>query len=351
MKPIASYSLALDNNLITYSSLFKDQPITLHDGKKWPPIWYGYYGGSVTVAKALERSINTVPAQLVETLGMESVFDHLVDDMGITTLTRNSSADLTYSALALGSCYHGITTTQSCAAYATFGNKGKYYEPTFYSKVTDQKGNIVLDGEPEAKIAMAEDTAVIMNHLLRNVVDGSQGTGGLARSYLPSMPIYAKTGTTNEDQNCWFAGGTPYYVASCWYGYDQPETVSKSNSATVLWSKVMKEIHTGLQYKAFEESSYVTMRKYCTQTGLIATDKCTTTATGWYKKSNLQSCTTHKGEITSEITNKPSEQSTTSGSAAGTESTASQPSTQTAPQTEAATSQTDATLSQTSTTN
>ncbi len=313
MKPIASYSLALDNNLITYSSMFDDQPITLHDGKKWPPNWYGYYGGKVCVAYALERSINTVPAQLVEKLGMENVFDHLVNDMGISTLTKNSNADLTYSALALGSCYHGITTTESCAAYATFGNKGKYYEPTFYTKVTDQKGNVILKGEKKAKIAMAEDTAVIMNHILRNVVDGSQGTGRAARSYMGNMPVYAKTGTTNEDQNCWFAGGTPYYVASCWYGYDQPETVSKSNSATMLWGKVMKEIHKDLEYKEFEESAYVTKRYYCAETGLIATEKCENKGIGWYKKSKLQSCTSHRGEPLPEILPEPAEGEATEG--------------------------------------
>jgi penicillin-binding protein 1A len=312
MKPIASYSLALDNNVITYSSLYQDQPITLHDGKKWPVNWYNYYGGMVTVQNALERSINTVPAQLVEKLSMENVFDHLVNDMGITTLVRNSNADLTYSALALGSCYHGITTTESCAAYATFGNKGRYYEPTFYYKVTDQKNNVVLDGKPEAKVAMAEDTAYIMNRLLRTVVDGSQGTGKIARSYVPKMPIYAKTGTTNDDENCWFAGGTPYYVASCWYGYDQPERVSKSNSAAVLWSKVMKEIHKDLEYKEFPECDYVTKRNYCTETGLIATSKCENTGVGWYKKSNLQTCTTHRGQITEEIKDVTSDTSSTS---------------------------------------
>lgn len=333
MKPIASYSLALDNNIISYSTLFNDQPITLHDGKKWPPNWYGYYGGSVNVAKALERSVNTVPAQLVEKMSMESVFDHLVNDMGITTLTRNADADLTYSSLALGSSYHGITSLESCAAYATFGSKGKYYKPTFYTKVTDQKNNIILDGEPEAKIAMAEDTAVIMNRILRNVVDGSQGTGRAARSYVSKLPIYAKTGTTNENQNCWFVGGTPYYVASCWYGYDQPEAVSSaySSSATKLWGKVMSKIHTDLEYKEFPDSEYVTCRRYCTSTGLIATDSCPSTGIGWYKKSQLNACTTHKGNIGKELTEADlkaanSASDTSSGSestASGTEATSS----------------------------
>lgn len=298
IKPIATYSLALDNNLITYSTIFKDQPIKLADGKRWPPNANKSYSGSVTVAKALEVSKNTIPAQLVEKMGFEPVYDHLEKDMGITTLKRDVNADLTYSALALGSCYKGITTLESCAAFATFGNKGKYYEPTFFVKVTDQQNNVILEGEPSSKIAMAEDTAVIMNRMLRNVVDGSGGTGRGIRSYLSSMPIYGKTGTTNDNHNLWFAGGTPYYVASCWYGYDQPAYVSSGNSARKIWGTVMSQIHKDLEKKEFETSEFVTCRKYCTSTGLIATDKCKSTGLGWYKTSQLGNiCTTHKGTI------------------------------------------------------
>lgn len=337
MKPIASYSLALDNNLITYSTLFKDQPIKLADGKSWPPNWYGYYGGSMTVAKALERSVNTVPAQLVEQQGMQNVFNHLTNDMGITTLVENSNADLTYSSLALGSCYKGITTLESCAAFATFGSKGKYYEPTFYTKVTNQHDEVILNGEPESKIAMAEDTAVVMNHLLRNVVDGSQGTGKAVRSYLSKMPIYAKTGTTNDNENCWFVGGTPYYIASCWYGYDTPETVSNANGASKIWGNIMKKIHANLEVKQFEESSYVTCRRYCTSTGLLATENCTSTGIGWYKTSNLPTCTTHKGKILDAV-NPNTTSSSTSSSASSATSNSSAASTSSKQQTSSNTS-------------
>lgn len=326
MKPIASYSLALDNNLITYSTIFKDQPIKLADGKSWPPNWYGYYGGSMTVAKALERSVNTVPAQLVQQQSIQSVYDHLTKDMGITTLVPNANADLTYSSMALGSCYKGITTLESCAAFATFGSKGKYYKPTFYTKVMDQHDELILNGEPDSKIAMSEDTAVVMNHLLRNVVDGSQGTGKAIRSYLSKMPIYAKTGTTNDNENCWFVGGTPYYIASCWYGYDTPETVRNANGASKIWGNIMSKIHKNLEVKQFEESSYVTCRRYCTSTGLLATNACGSTGIGWYKTSHLPTCTKHRGEILDAVdTTSKAETSTSSkSSSAATSSAAAQ---------------------------
>lgn len=323
IKPIATYSLALDNNMISYSTIFKDQPIVLHDGTKWPPNANNSYGGSITVAKALEVSKNTIPAQLVEKMGFETVYDHLVKDMGISTLTRDANADLTYSALALGSCYEGITTLESCAAFATFGNKGKYYEPTFFTKVTDQQGNLVLDGEPDSSVAMAEDTAVIMNRMLRNVVDGSNGTGKSIRSYLPSMPVYGKTGTTNDNYNLWFAGGTPYYVASCWYGYDQPAYVSPGNSARKIWGTVMSKVHSGLERKEFETSEFVTCRKYCTASGMLATENCTSTGIGWYKTSQLNPCTMHGGSVLPETSPYAETSSQAASDTSSTSSTAS----------------------------
>lgn len=314
IKPITVYSLALDQNLITYSSMLKDEPtmtIVNEKGKKvkWPTNAGGSYTNSkVTMARALEKSYNTIPVQLVEKLGIEAVYNHAVNDMGLKNFVAPfekedgsiEAGDQTYSSLALGGSYKGITTLESCAAFATFGNKGKYYEPTFFTKVTDQHGELVLNGEPDAEIAMAEDTAVILNHMLQNVVNN--GTGSSIRTYLPTMKVYGKTGTTDDQYNLWFAGGTPYYVASCWYGYDQQEKVSAGNSARKVWGSLMKDIHKGLDTdKDFPDSDYVTCRRYCTSSGMIATSKCGSTGVGWYKTSQLTPCTTHGGSILDEV--------------------------------------------------
>jgi len=310
IKPITVYSLALDQNIISYSSMLKDAPsqtITVKGKKvKWP---YNAGGsctnGMVTMERALAKSYNTIPVQLIEKMGIETVFNHGVNDMGLKNLVAPEAAedkvgDYTYSSLGLGGCYKGITTLESCAAFATIGNKGKYYKPTFFTKVTNQRGETILEGESKPKIAMMEDTAVILNHLLQNVVN--KGTGTAIKEYLPKMTVYGKTGTTDDNFNLWFAGGTPYYVASCWYGYDQPEKVSESGAAKRVWGSVMKEIHKGLDVEAkFPESSYVTCRKYCTSSGMLATERCSSTAIGWYKTSQLKPCTTHGGSVLDEI--------------------------------------------------
>ena len=331
IKPITVYSLALDQNIISYSSLLKDTPTqTVVNSKGKKVKWPYNAGGSctnsmVTMARALEKSYNTIPVQLIEKMGIESVYNHAVNDMGLKNLVPPESAadkvgDHTYSSLGLGGCYKGITTLESCAAFATIGNKGKYYEPTFYTKVTDQHGEVVLDSKQKPKIAMMEDTAVILNKMLQNVVNN--GTGTAVKSYLPKMKVYGKTGTTDDNYNLWFAGGTPYYVASCWYGYDQQEKVSESNAAKRVWGNVMKEIHKGLSVDAeFPDSDYVTCRRYCTSSGMVATERCSSTAVGWYKTSQLKPCTTHGGSVMSEV--DPSAVNTSSDNTSSTESNSS----------------------------
>ena len=194
----------------------------------------------------------------------------------------------------MGGTNVGITTLEEAAAYATFGNGGIYYEPTTYYKVTDHHGEVILESTPKSTVAMSEDTATVMNHLLQNVVYGSEGTGAGAGSKVSPFKMYAKTGTSNDDMNCWFTGGTPYYVASTWCGYDQLQRVKQSSVAKTMWGAVMQQVHKGLENKSFVDSQYVTSKKYCTSSGMLATASCPKTDTGWYKQSNVPSmCTKH----------------------------------------------------------
>lgn len=305
MKPIASYSLAIENGLINYSSVVKDEA-TSYNG--WTPKnWYSGYLGGVTVQYALERSINTIPVSLIKKMTPQTSFDFLTQKLGITTL--NNPEDIDLSPLGLGGTNGGITTMESAAAYAIFGNGGIYYEPTLYTKVCDQYGEVILEYEPDPKVAISEDTATVMNRLLRNVVYGGNGTGKNAQNYVTNMPMYAKTGTTNDQYDLWFVGGTPYYVASCWCGYDTQQRVPQSSVALRMWGSVMGKIHSGLPAKEFADSSYAVDRYYCTETGMLATDTCPSKAVGWYKKTRQsqdkskdkiympEACTTHVGTV------------------------------------------------------
>ena len=295
MKPIAAYAPAIEQDLITYSSLLNDTK-TSYNG--WTPKnWYGSYWGNVTTQYALERSINAIPVYLVNKMTPQVSYDFLTQKLGITTLNEE---DINLSPLGMGGTNGGLTTLESAAAFAIFGNGGLYYEPSFYTKVTDQDGRTVLERNTQPISAISEDTATVMNHLLQGVVYGGNGTGKAAASYIPTMKIYAKTGTSNDQNDLWFVGGTPYYVASCWCGYEVMQAIPSKHSGIALkmWGNVMSKIHSGLKVKEFNDSSYAVDKYYCTATGDLATDACPDRAVGWYRKSKVPSvCTSHTGTV------------------------------------------------------
>lgn len=291
MKPIAAYAPAIENNLITYSSKVDDVK-KVYRGN-WSPVnWYHSYWGSITVRYALERSVNTIPVYLVDLLTPQASYDFLTQRLGINTLNQN---DIDYAPLGMGGTNGGLNTVESAAAYAIFGNKGRYYRPVTFTEIYDQHGNLVLANQPEPQVALSEDSATIMNHLLQNVVYGHNGTGTGAASYLPKFRIYAKTGTSDATNDLWFVGGSPYYVASCWCGFDELQRIRSSGVAMKMWGNVMSKIHKDLPEKTFEDSAYVDCRPFCSQTGLIATSSCPVSEYGWYKQSGQKTCTAHRG--------------------------------------------------------
>ena len=336
MKPIAAYAPAIEKNLITYSSFVKDVRKIYGDG--WYPNNYDRrYWGTITARYALEQSRNTVPVYLVEAMGLQTSYDFLTKNLGITTLKPE---DINYSSLGMGGTHNGITTMESAAAYAVFGNGGSYYKPTTFYEVRNQNDELILSSQTEPKVAISEDTATVMNHMLQNVVYNG-GTGSAARSFIPHMKIYAKTGTADQTNDVWFAAGSPYYVATSWCGFDELAEVPVSSIARTLWGDVMSQIHKKLPAKSFTDSSFATRRYYCNATGLVATSSCPSKSIGWYKTSYMPTCTTHKGKLLDEVkyTSTSSKTSSSASSAASSTVPSSSATSSTSAQTSSVTSE------------
>ncbi|MFV3037987.1 hypothetical protein ACNI5A_33170, partial [Klebsiella pneumoniae] len=74
--------------------------------------------------------------------------------------------------------------------------------------------------------------------LLSGVVNSSVGTGKGAKLDC-GISTYGKTGTTDDDCDKWFVGFTPYYVGACWYGFDNPASISAAgvsgNPTVTAW--------------------------------------------------------------------------------------------------------------------
>lgn len=314
MKPLAAYSQAIQKNIIHFSSIAEDKAIEGYylSGGAGPKNSYGYYEGSMTVAEALERSTNTIPCRLIKQMGVETTYYYLKNNLGINSL--DSAQDMNLSSLGLGGTYTGISTTQSAAAFAVFGNLGTYYEPTTFVLMTDQHDKTILK-QKDGVAAIDENTATIMNRMLQNVVYGERGTAKAIASFSDDIKCYAKTGTSSDVYDSWLAGGTPYYVGSCWFGYDEQEQLNNSTLAKTMWKNVMKRIHKDLEPIEFTESEFITDRYYCKSTGLLATDACESVAVGCYKTNySLPAvCTAHPGEVLPEIKDETEEGETGEG--------------------------------------
>ena len=102
---------------------------------------------------------------------------------------------------------------------------------------------------------------------------------------------WAKSGTTSDNKDKWFCGGTGYYVGCAWTGFEKEQKAINTsfygqNPAGKVYREVMTRIHDGLEYKGFEMGDEVVRRSYCTGTGLLASANCPS-STGWYKVSFL----------------------------------------------------------------
>ncbi len=255
MKPIGVYALAVEKDIVNYTSSVLDKPIEKYypDGKSGPKEWYGYYKGTVKLNYAIRKSMNTVPVRLLQEIGIDASYDFLVNKLHCNHLVEE---DKNLAALALGGTNYGLTTTESAAAYAIFGNQGVYHRPTTYYKIERPNGEVVLEHDEVGEQVISPASATVMNHLLQEVVYGSEGTGRGIAGY-SSMKAYAKTGTSSESNDLWMVAGSPYYVGSVWYGFDLQSKVDNGAAAATIWKEVMKDVHKNLEKKEFEDSEDV----------------------------------------------------------------------------------------------
>mgnify|MGYP002672619272 FL=1 len=287
IKPIAVYAPALEYDLINWSTVLVDSPVMKNNNNDWPKNFSGKYEGDVTVVYALRKSLNTIPVKLIQQLTPERSVEFMEKKFGITTLVKSGSVNDCVPALTLGSMSKGIYLEEITAAYAPFGNGGLYYKPATYSRIEDTNGNVVYDNTSTKNRALSEDTASIMNRLLRQVVVGESGTG--RRANMGDMDVVGKTGTSQDYYDRAFVGMTPYYIGGFWTGYDTPAELPESRlySPDTVWKTIMTEVHEGLEPKQFELSDDVVSMEFCVESGLAVTSRCTKTETGYYKKNAL----------------------------------------------------------------
>lgn len=269
IKPISVYAPALDDGTINGASSIDDYPVMVLNGSVYPKNANGRYKGLTPLHTAIARSTNTCAVRVVQEYGTSRSYDFMTNKLGFTTLTSQDAQQV--GNMGLGGLDRGVTTEEMAAAFAAFANEGIYTAPRTFIRVEDADGNVILENEAKASVAMKDTTAALMNSLLQEVVNG--GTGYEGR--ISGMHVAGKTGTTNNDQDRYFVGYTPYYSCAVWVGYvHNQRIIASGNPAASMWQKVMSRIHADLADKDFFSCSGLTYVKVCADSGLLATDNC-----------------------------------------------------------------------------
>jgi penicillin-binding protein 1A len=298
IKPLSVYSPALEKSLndpntdIFWSTPTPDKPLMrLSNGKMWPTNEGGGFSGkNVSVQVGLAKSMNTISAQTLDKIGPSYSYDYISNRYHISTL---DVIDEDYAPMATGSLTNGVTPLEMTTAYQAFGNGGYYYESYSYYKIEDSLGNVIIEKDPEGskETAISEGTAGIMNKMLQTVM--TQGTGTTYK--LSNIQCFGKTGTTTENKDRWFIGGTPEYVGGVWYGYDTPKEVHyylSPNPCGTIWNLVMKNIYEkkGVNKREFPTPECIVHREYSPENGKLCSGSG---VYGWFDKNNLPGRTTY----------------------------------------------------------
>ena len=279
-KIVSTYAPALNEKGMTLATTFEDEPYNYPDGSPVENASLSY-GGTTTIRRAIQNSINVVAVKCLEQVTPEVGLQYL-DNFGFTTLAHGTEADTDADgnvwtdanlSMALGGLTHGVTNVELCAAYAAIANGGNYIEPIYYTKILDHDGNVLIEKTSAERSVIKESTAWLLTNAMEDVV--TKGTGTACQ--LDNMTVAGKTGTTDDYNDLWFVGYTPYYTCAVWSGFDNNEKLPNDYSREFhkgLWRKVMNRIHEGLADQEFTMPSSVEKLSVCAETGLLPRAGC-----------------------------------------------------------------------------
>ncbi len=275
IKPLAVIAPSLQEGLITPATVVDDTPVSY--GSYSPKNDNGGYYGLMNIRYILRVSRNIPEVKMMRKLTPAKSIQYL-KSFGITSLNEEKDAGLS---LALGGVTQGISPLELAGGYATIANGGVYIEPTFYIKVEDSSGNIILEKQQEKHRVISEQNAYLVQSLLTEPtgtgLTGSSGATGTGAN-ISGQQTCGKTGTTDQSTTTWFCGFTPYYTAAMYFGYDNQLDSIKSapSSSTVAkrWGQIMKQMHTGLASAKFEKTNGIVSGAVCEDSGMLATDLC-----------------------------------------------------------------------------
>ena len=292
-KILTAYAPALDKEKDTLATAVLDEEIAYNTGKTIRNA-DGRYRGYTSIRNAIQDSVNVVAVKTLRDIGPQTGLD-MAKKFGISTLEKKDATE----ALALGGVSRGVTNLELTAAYAAIADGGVYREPILYTKITDHKGNVLLEKKGKKRRVIQKSTAYLLTSAMQDVM--TKGTGKDA--FFSGMAMAGKTGTTGTSsaaRDAWFVGYTPYYTCAVWGGYDDNSELTTKKYPKYLWRSVMQELHKNLEDPGFARPADVKRCTVCKTSGKLAIkDICTSVYSEYFIKGTepTQECDLHETAV------------------------------------------------------
>lgn len=272
---ISTFAPAIDSCGATLASTYYDSPYS--SGNQQVLNWWGNpYLGYNNIRQAITYSMNVIGARCLTSLVSDSTAYDYLELFGLVDANVFESS----ASLASASQSYTVTNEMLTAAFASIANDGIYQKPTYYTKVLDRQGNILLESVPSQIRIIKSSSAALLTNAMEDVISsdssyyyqyGITPTGTLCQ--VDSMTLAGKSGTTTSGSDVWFIGYSPYYTCGIWSGYDDSKVLSNGTEYhKTIWQKIMARIHTDLDNKDFVFTDELESAKICSKSGLLAVD-------------------------------------------------------------------------------
>ena len=234
-----------------------------------------YYGSS-TLYDATLHSDNSVYAEL----GLGRT-DRCVQGCGGSPAVRGGTKRIAHTAhqmgletkfstnpsMILGAIDPGVSPLEMAHAYQTIAAGGErvggnldaspgpnntpyQLAPVAIDKVTDPGGDTIAEDKPRKIRVLSSGVASEVRSILHANVLGGTGTAAESTGH----NAWGKTGTTENNGDAWFCGGTDHFTTCVWVGHaDSTESMSTDYNGgpvdggtypTIIWGRIMSAIES-----------------------------------------------------------------------------------------------------------